>query len=332
MNDVSDRLSAAWTRRLKLLPLLLQRESISTEQVARALSVDRRVALGDLKALAAHGVPLHDEGEGKARRWVLDESYRRLGYTVSFQDRIALLFGGELVRGFLRQTDLGESVSALNRTVSALDGETRFRDDELLRRFYVVHEPGKDYARHRKFLAALTNAIVGTQYVTVAYTKGRTGEVQRLQAATPLTLLLYKRGVYLVAMKQDQIRLIAVERMTELEVLTDQRFDYPRPSEYHPRTHFEGRFGITSGDAKPSPVILRFEPEVTTYVASRQWMPGQRLDTHGDGRCTLRFDATGRELVSFVLGFGDKVTVLGPEWLRNAVVDEMTRAISRYPS
>jgi len=330
MNDDPDRMSTAWTRRLKLLPLLLQRESIQTEQVARALGVDRRVALSDLKALALHGVPLHDEGEGRSRRWVLDESYRRLGYVVSFQDRLALLFGGELVQGFLRQTDLGESVSALKRTVGVLDGETRLRDEELLRRFFVVHEPGKDYAQHRATLAALTSAIVKSKRVSFAYIGGRSGKSRKIQAASPLPLILYKRGAYLVTSKRDERELFAIERMSDLVVHDDLTFDYPRAGEYHPRKFLVGRFGITSGEQAPTRVTLRFEPEVATYVASRLWMDGQTLVTADDGSSILEFMATGRELVSFVLGFGDKVTVLEPAWLRTAVADELTAALRRY--
>ncbi len=330
MADESYRMNAAWTRRLKLLPLLLQRASVSTAEVARTLDVDRRTALKDLGALASHGVPLYEEGDGQERRWVLAPTFRRLGYVVSFEDRLALLFGGELVQGFLRETDLGEALSALTRTVGALDKEVRLTDEELARRFFVLHEPGKDYARHRETLAALTPAILGALRVSFEYTSGRTSEHTAYRSVAPLSLLLYKRGVYLAFQRHEERRIVAIERMADLVVHGDLPFDYPRPAEYHPRALLAGRFGITTGDAPPSEVVLRFAPQVTTYVASRRWMAGDHIERHDDGGCTLTFIATGSELIPFVLGYGNKVKVLEPAWLRDAVVRELRGALDQY--
>ena len=44
----------------------------------------------------------------------------------------------------------------------------------------------------------------------------------------------------------------------------------------------------------------------------------------------ITFDAKGPELVPMVLGFGETVEVLEPDWLRQRVIEELRGALALY--
>lgn len=308
--------------------MLIQRGSVTTAKAAQITGADRRVALDDLKALEQHMVPVSPRGDGRDRQWMLQDAWRAVGLPIGLRERLAMRVGRELVGGFLHHTEVGEALERLDLELSHLDAEAGDRD-ELGRRFHFIHEPSKDYSRHREALELVIEALLGSHPLSFDYrSPGRAPKpYPRIE---PLTLIVYKRGVYLACERRRRFRTFAVERMSAVAIHRDERFAYPRPSEYDPAAALDGRYGLTSDDRAPERVVLRFEREVRTFVETREWVPGQRVRPHPDGGCDLEFDASGRELVSLVTSFGDKVEVMEPEWLRERVRDELERALARY--
>ena len=317
-----------WARRLRLLRVLLQRGEISTVQASRLLGIDRRRARADLEALEENGVPVTPLGENRERRWVLTEGWRHLGVHIGLQERLAMLFGRELVESFLADTDFGDALTQLETHFQALD-PTGLNGD-LRRRFHYVHEPKKDYAGHRETLDALVAAILGGYRVNFDYTSVTSGKLKPYKGIAPLTLAIYKRGVYLLFERRGEFRTFAVERLANLEPLPDVGFDYPLPSEYSPTRELAGRFGISSDGREAQKVVLRFAPEVQTFVESREWVPDQKTRVMEDGSVELSFHALGYEIGSFVMQFGHTVEVISPSHLRERVKDELTRALALY--
>ncbi|MFT7583436.1 MAG: putative DNA-binding transcriptional regulator YafY, partial [Myxococcota bacterium] len=269
----------AWTRRLKLLQLLLHRGHIATRQAAHALGVDRRRALDDLGTLEQHGVPIYPDGEGQDRVWRLQESWRRLGLSLGIAERLSLRFGSELLASFLGQTDLGDAMTGLDRQVGIMATETDTIDPTFGRQFIYVREPEKDYRAHRATIAALVDAIVGSYRVTLTYRHARSGDDGGLKIypkTQPLTLAIYKRGLYVLAQRRDVVSIHAVERIEAIEAHPMLRFDYPRPSEYDPAKMLSSRLGLVSSGDPPSEVRLRFSANVRPYAEARRWMPHQR--------------------------------------------------------
>ena len=317
----------AWSRRLRLLQLLIRRGSITTRETAAVNGTSRRTALADLHALETNGVPLSQRGTDRERCWVLQAGWRETGLDLGLEERLAMLFGRQLVSSFLHDTDFGDALARLDVSLAALGAHGGRA--ELRRRFHYVHELEKGYESQRELLRSLITAILGSQRVTLRYRHARSR--QRTQArVAPLTLLIYKRGLYVMAERREVRSLYAVERIESIEVHADQLFDYPRPAEYDPARELSGRFGLSSSDEPVQEVVLRFDALVQSYVAGRRWMEEQTLNTLPDGRVELRFIATGPELVSQVLQYGATVEVVAPEWLRAAVLRDLRGALSHY--
>jgi predicted DNA-binding transcriptional regulator YafY len=324
----TDRTST-WTRRLSILYAVLRRGHITTSAAARHGSTDRRVALEDLKALGRHGVPLHQNGKGRDVRWVVDEAWRASGLGLDLPTRLALLFGRELVSGIMHETRFAQAIETLETTLANLSPELDSVPKDLPRRFHVVHEPDKDYGKHGDTLETLVAAILGNYRVALTY-QTRSGDLRTYPAAAPYSLLLYKRTVYLVCESRDKIRTLPVEGFTEVRPIPDATFDYPRPSEYSPEGLLADVFGLIRHDDPPATVRLRFHKDVAPLVTPRRWHPSQTLTPTPDGGCELTMHATGIELVSFALSWGNKVEVLEPAWLRAKVIAELRAAVAQY--
>ena len=140
----------------------------------------------------------------------------------------------------------------------------------------------------------------------------------------PYTLLVYKKGLYLAGFSHQhrEIRTFALDGFREVEWLRGDRFEYS--ADYRPEQLTEGAFGLIRGE--PTRVRILFDPKVARYVQRRQWHPSQRF-RRVEGGIELTMDVRGTtELVSWVLGFGDKALVLGPRELLDTWKGELERA------
>ena len=317
-----------WARRLCLLRVLLQRGEISTVQASRLLGVDRRKARTDLEALEANGVPVTPIGENRERRWVMAEGWRHLGVHIGLQERVGMLFGRELVEGFLADTGFGNSLTQLEKHFQALD-PTGLNGD-LRRRFHFVHEPQNGHASRRATLDTLVSAILGCYRVSFDHTSVTSGELEAHAGIAPLTLVVYQRGIYLLFEHRGRVHTFAVRRLANVEGHTDLQFDYPLPSEYDPTRELTGRLGIARDSCEAEKVVLRFAPEVGTLVEGREWVPDQEIEVLPDGSVELSFRARGFEIGSLLNHFGHTVEVVAPQHLRDRVRDELTRALAQY--
>jgi predicted DNA-binding transcriptional regulator YafY len=145
----------------------------------------------------------------------------------------------------------------------------------------------------------------------------------------PYTLLVYKKGLYLASRSHHhgEVRTFALDGFREVEWLKGDRVEYP--ADYRPEQLTEGAFGMIRGE--PTSVRILFDPKVARYVQRRQWHPTQRFRRTPDGGVEMTMDVHGTtEVLSWILGFGDRVSVLGPSTLREAVAAELERARVAY--
>ena len=70
---------------------------------------------------------------------------------------------------------------------------------------------------------------------------------------------------------------------------------------------------------------IRFDDKVARYVQRRMWHPTQKFRKVAGG-VEMTMDARGTtEVVSWVLGFGDKARVMEPKALRDQIAAEASR-------
>jgi len=297
---------------------LIARGEISTGQAARLGDVRPEVARKDL-ALLRELLVLRRVGRGRDTRWVIDPlRQERLGLL----ERISLMIGRDALQ-FLSGTALFEG----------LDHAGAGRAEELPPRFAQnIHlkfrhhgEPPRNYDGHREVIDDLLDALLRSREIDLEYRSSSQGH-QTLARLQPLTLVLYRRAIYLIARhgSGEISRPLAVDRIARIQV--GEPFDYP--TDWSPDRHLAPRFGIASGPTEQ--IVMRFAKRVAHLVRARTWHSTQELIDLPDGRLELRMKAGGLELVRLALEWGPNCEVVAPPALRAKVIEELRGAIDIY--
>ena len=130
-----------------------------------------------------------------------------------------------------------------------------------------------------------------------------------------------------------EVRIYKLSRMHDVRLGADR---YEIPDDFDPHTHLEGTWGIVIGD----PVRVRIRVDASVAF----WFHEHRSDeptfevvaTEANG--DLVVDVMGQraaggdvhELLSFLLGWGERIEVLDPPDIRERVAEELHRAASVY--
>src|SRR5690606_14366295 len=110
------------------------------------------------------------------------------------------------------------------------------------KKFFHWTEAPKDYTSHNSIIEKLVKALVLQRKITLIY-QGP-GRPEKSHTVAPLSLLMYKRALYLIGRKdadpedggKPRDLTFAVERVREVGV-SSEGFSYP--SEYEPERRFQ---------------------------------------------------------------------------------------------
>jgi predicted DNA-binding transcriptional regulator YafY len=307
--------------------LLDRAEGTSIYDIAERFGQSPRTALRYIQALQRAGEPLYEEMAGARKVWRIMPSARRQTITLSTGQMVAL-FLSRRVFDFLAGTGFQEDLDDVFRKLEAnLRSKDSLAVRHLDRKVFDVNEARHLYEGRIEDVNDIITALLREERLRVTH-EGVSGG-RKTFILEPYTLLVYKKGLYLAGFSQQHqaIRTFALDGFREVEWRRGDRFEYPR--DYRPEQLTEGAFGLIRGE--PTRVRVRFDDKVARYVQRRQWHPSQRFRRAPGGGVEMTLEVRGTvELVSWVLGFGDKAEVLEPPDLRASVAGELGRAAAAY--
>jgi predicted DNA-binding transcriptional regulator YafY len=338
----------------------------SVYDIAERFGVSVRTSLRYLEALRSAGEPLYEETTYRRKIWRLMPSARRETLTLTTSQMLSL-FLSRRVFDFLAGTGFKED---LDDVFARLEATLRRRDfaaaRHLDRKIFDVNEAPHIYEGRIDHVNAILTALLREERLAIVHesiresmrgsareetkdtdTKGTgnkgTGNRNTRNTGTrntgaknsgsavlfdPYTLLVYKKGLYLAGLSHvhGQIRTLALDGFRDVTWRRGDGFTYP--PDFHPEKLAEGAFGLIKGP----PVVARvfFTDKVARYVIRRLWHPTQKVRrVKGGIELSLKVNGTV-ELGSWILSFGDQAEVRSPPGLRDAVQDELRRALQRY--
>lgn len=130
---------------------------------------------------------------------------------------------------------------------------------------------------------------------------------------------------------EAQVKTFHLSRFLDAARLTDQSGP---DLAFDPRQELDGAWGVIGGQAH-CVITLRFAPEAVPYVAYRSW-PGQMSSEHeGDCyllrlRAPLNRERLPVEVLAWIRGWGPRVEVLSPLWIRDLWLKEAWELVTRY--
>ena len=153
----------------------------------------------------------------------------------------------------------------------------------------------------------------------------------------PYWLVQYENSLYLTAESAEKngfIQNYALSRIRDVSIFEKITRTTRKLA---PEKQFSELFGIQSESCEPINVSLLFHPDLAPYISEREW-PGQSLPpkqahwpTHTGNAVELHLRLRpSKDLISWILGWGERVKVLAPKSLQEAIRDKLVATQSHY--
>lgn len=316
---------ASAARLAKLRTILESGAAAHVDDLAERLGITTRSIFRYLKLLSLTESLVEDEVEGR-KCWRIERGQKRSVVRLTTTQLVALRLALGQMRA-LAGTGLHEDLVAVCEELEAtLRGADHAHARSLDKKLFDVGEAPYDYDDRADDIDAIVTALLKEERLQVTHAGSRGPRTFRVE---PYTLMVYRRGLYLVGYSEDHaaMRKFGLDALSGVEWLKGDRFAYP--ADYDPSQLVDGAFGVIQGER--TRVKLRFSAKVARYVARRRWHPTLAIARGDDGALEATMDVAGTdELKAWVLSFGSECEVVEPRRLREEIAGTLAQALAKY--
>jgi len=312
------------TERMLRIWLLLLRNPFrfTTRNLADKFGVNVRTIYRDLVTLGNElMVPVYEE----RARWAVRDDYFLPPIRFTVAEALNIFLAARLMMQYSHRYDPNVD-STFSVLASVLPAPLK---EQVQRTLEWMQELPRD-ERHLLVLAKLAEAWTSQRRAKVTYRSlpaakatERVIEPYFIEPAAP------GHSSYVIAYchRAKELRIFKVERIEAIE-LTDET--YTIPTDFDANKYFSAAWGIVV-EGEEQTVRLKFSPEIARLMEETIWHPSQVLEKQADGSVimTLRVFYT-YELLTWILGWGEKVEVLEPEELRKEVLQTAKAMVKIY--
>ncbi len=312
---------------------ITSRHGVTMEELEKLYRTSRRTLYRDIDALEVQGYPIFRETRADGSvAFRMRAGFQSLPQIALGLAEVISLYVIRAQSHFLSGTNIrADTDNLFERLEKGMSERDQLHLRTFGRKFYPLPDAPKSYEAQMDLLDDLIDALIRQYRVEIAYRPpaGKSAATATRHRLQPYTLLTYKEGLYLIGYSETVkgIRTFAVERIQTLRPFQTSTFDYPE--DYSPGAYFSGSFGIIGGE--PQTVMIRFSPNVATYISERRYSPDQKLTKEPDGSVTLELRvAVTPDLVTWLLGFGPDAKVKEPAALAATVAERHRQAAEQY--
>lgn len=316
-------------RVMRIRDMLENRPFVTIKALEQEFGVCRKTVYNDLDALQAAGVPLYSEKVDGEARWMLQQHAKSKTVTMTLGEGQVLPLGlAQLALSFLEGTDLHDQLGVIQKKLAlGVKPKTKKLLEEAPRKLALVPHGPKIYRHKDDVLNDLLTGLLYDERVHISYRPpgGRT----KRHVIEPLTLVLYREALYIVAnvQKTGLRTCFAVDRITRSERLKGEHFDYP--TDHDPKDYFDGAFGLLGGETTSVEII--FDEDQARYVRERHWHPTQRFEELADGRVRMTMEVSGTaDVLRWLIGHTGTFEVISPPSLREEVLESLRAGLGAH--
>ncbi len=304
-------------RALRIVSLLSSGQALTTSEIAERLRssdekpISQRQLQRDLRLISEAGVQLHEETEGRSIRWSIPSHARMLKpFAVEANELLSL----HVLKGVLsafRGTRIESDVNRLAKKLERIVPGAVFMKDDMVSHVSPGHFTS---AISDNTLERIIYAIVDPHWDRVTYRSIDAG-VARTFVVSFCRMINHAGRLYVAAWhpKYQQYITLAADRIDHVERASDVTDTL---HVFNEGAYRAARFGVYDGDL--TSIELRIDPEAVEFFTSRLWHPSQSFSRHRDGSATMKLHAPlSPELVSWVVGWSDVLTILRPQHLKD---------------
>jgi predicted DNA-binding transcriptional regulator YafY len=289
-------------RLLSTVVLLLGRDRMTAEDLARRFEVTARTIYRDLDAINAAGIPIVAyPGPGGGYR--IDPSYTIDRRLLGFDDLRAIVSALKGVNAALEDKAIGAALEKIE-SLGPRERPQEFLEDRIAIDLF----PWGSRDEEKRLVKILESAIAEHRLVEFSYSSyGRKVEKRSVE---PMTLVFKAYAWYLwgFCRLRGDYRLFKLSRIRDPEIKLE-RFKR-RPGSYPPDAIIP----------QPTLLDLVLRADAARATQAEEWFGGEDLAREEDGslRITLRVPE-GEWIVKLILGFGPGLEILEPPALRESL-------------
>lgn len=304
------------------------REGLSLDEIASEQGVSRRTAERMLAALRESFPQLESvPGDGRSLRWRLPQNAMRGVLAADTRELLELDAAARRLReegAADGRADALVSLAAKVRTAlaPALLRRTEVDTAALMEAEGTAVRPGPRHHVPESVLRTIREGLLASHRLSLMYASEGTNPPGKERIVEPLGLLHGQRP-YLVAQiagHPANPSVFRLDRVTSVTMLPDAFQGDPT---FNLQDYAARSFGVWQEE--PIDVTLRFSGSAAQEAKDYHFHPTQRLVQEPDGSLVVRFTAGGRlEMVQHFATWGDKLQIVGPDALREAMVEWAT--------
>lgn len=186
----------------------------------------------------------------------------------------------------------------------------------------------EDVPSARRYLATVIDAIKKFRKIKISYTPYYRTKASEGIIIEPYFLRIFKQRWYVIGFnsKDRMVKTYSLDRVNKL-ALIEEHFDDPGIGV---KEFFKNFFGIMTSKSEPKHVVLRADREQAKYMRALPLHPSQH-ETMGDDYSDFDYKIciTG-DFVQEILSKGSHITVIAPNELKVAVMDELRKSMQNY--
>lgn len=314
-------------RLLNIMVLLQNHMKMTTKELASRLEVSERTILRDMDALSTAGIPVMAE-RGPTGGWRLMEHFQSQlsGLKLEEMKALFILPSEQILEDLGVKTyglDIREKLLAATPRTSKSDGRN------FLEKLYVDTGTWKQSKLNNANLLIVQQALWEDKKLHIVYQKAD-GELSE-RTVSPLGLVAKGSAWYLVGLNENhEYRNFRLTRIVQV-VQMDEEF--ARPEDFHLSEYWK-QSKLSFVEALP---LFQVEVEVDPAIIGRLTFTDKfvHITNIGEKRSdhpvpvTLTFN-TEQEAVSYVLGFGESMRIVQPQYLIEKVVQQAQTIITMY--
>jgi len=249
--------------------------------------------------------------------------------TNGFAEALGSSFASAFARCFKGTTYEQKLLGIRRNLITKLSmGKQRYFE-HISRKIFVRSGHEELLADKEGLLGEVVDSILRQKWILIRYR--RFHGVEDDLRVKPYSLAVYDGHLYVVGATDDvPYYPYRFARILDLD-LTDDRFEYPSPSEYDPEVIFRDSIGIFV-DPEPCDIRLQLDATWAVFAGHHRWHESQCIESKlDDGSMILRMHVRlCKELERWILGMGEHAIVLEPEGLRKCIAARLVSAAGRY--
>lgn len=223
-------------------------------------------------------------------------------------------------------TVVEEDTKELERKLEELAPSNVYASDSL---FWNKNIGQFDYSNYDFIIRRLINYIGENKWVKMQYRPLRNLDKSEEHICIMKSIFTYFGYLYVAAfdIKHKKYVTFAVHRIDSVDSLDE--IPNIRVPKFKYKNYFKNRFGVFNGPHKL--VKLKIKDEFLHYFENRFWHATQKFEKQADGSTILRMSVPiVPDLVSWILSWGEIITVVSPKELRKRVKKKLEKTLINY--